>query len=197
VRIFAEAGGERLSGGGSLSVRAAPAEVQFGFAAGLLVGGLTNYGKVISPQFELNVEAKLFSVLRLGVLAGYSPAFASGVQDQDALRTADFSFTVIPLMVRAAYQQAVGPISIFGGGMIGVAIVNGTATAQSTGAQLSFSQTPLDMAAFVGGGLPLGPGMLVLEIRASWMKLDYADESVVVKGNLGGFSGALGYKFEF
>jgi hypothetical protein len=201
IGLYAEAGGgERLAGAGTITVSAAPTGGNFGVAAGLLVGALTNYGKVVSPQFELNVEAKIFHIIRLGVLAGYAPAFASGVSDTTQARQADFNFTLVPLMFRAAYQQGVGPIDIYAGGMIGVAIVSGTATGQN-GAKASISDVPLDMAAFVGGGLTLGPGMLVLEIRASYMKIDKADDpvnpTVKVKGNLGGFSGALGYKFEF
>ncbi|MGC4115441.1 MAG: hypothetical protein QM765_12725 [Myxococcales bacterium] len=200
--IYAESGsGERLSGASTITVAAASKGGNFGVAAGLLVGALTNYGKVVSPQFELNVEAKLFHIIRLGVLAGYAPAFASGVSDTTQAKTADFNFTLIPIMFRAAYQQGVGPIDIYAGGMIGVAVVSGTAS--MNGATANISDIPLDMAAFVGGGVALGPGMLVLEIRASYMKIDKADDpdpkiaKVHVRGNLGGFSGALGYKFEF
>lgn len=199
VAVYAEVGGERIAGEGNVVVEAKGGSSKFGGAVGVFVGGLTNFGKVASPQFELNAEAKLFRVIRVGVLGGYAPAFASDVNEEPAggNRVADFNFTVIPLMFRAAYQQPVGPIEITAGGMIGVAFVNGTAKPQGGGTEVSISRTELDMAAFVGGGLPLGPGILLVEIRASRLMIDYADAQIAVKGNLGGFSGALGYKFEF
>ncbi len=202
--IYAESsGGERLAGAGTITVAAATTSGRgdFGVAAGILVGGLTNSGKLASAQIEINVEARIFRVVRVGVLAGFSPGFASGVvgkKEGQAVGQADFNLNVIPLMVRAAYQQPVGPIEIYAGGMIGAGIVTGTGTPASGGDPQPINKVALDMAAFIGGGLPLGPGEIVLELRASWMQVGPAEgDPVRIQGNLGGFSGSLGYKFEF
>ncbi|MBI5545174.1 MAG: hypothetical protein HY901_14895 [Deltaproteobacteria bacterium] len=178
-----------------------------GFGLGAYVGVLPNFGlKAASPRFEMNLELKVLRVIRLGALVGYFPASKAGVDETVdpkqvvTVRQADFSFNVIPLLFRAAYQQPVGPIDLYGGGMIGVAFVSGKAVAVQSRTEASIEETPLNAAVFLGTGLTLGPGQVVLELRWSWLSLDYSDDVIDLSnepGKLGGLSGALGYKLEF
>lgn len=197
IAIHASARGEPLTGEGIVLVHE-PGTVAEQSRVGLditaFAGGLTNFGKVSSPQFELAIEYALGRALRLGVLGGFSPAGAKAVQENGGSRQADFALSIIPLLARAGYNGPIGPVDLGFGGMAGVALVSGEVSAG--GAVQEFSAKPLALGLFANLGLPVGPGEALVELRMTRIQLDYQDPQVEVKGGLGGLSGAVGYRLE-
>ena len=196
IAIRARAGNRPLQGEGSVLVQASgivPEKQRLGLDISAFAGGLTNFGEVATPQFELALEYAL-SKLRLGVLGGFSPAGANQVVEQGGSRKADFSFRIIPLVARAGVVWVVGPVDVSAGGTAGLALVS--AEVNAGGATQQFSEKLPNLGLFAGLGVPVGPGSVLFEVRATRIKLDHQDEQVNVKGQLGGLSGALGYKFE-
>ncbi|HCF61638.1 MAG TPA: hypothetical protein DFS52_27030 [Myxococcales bacterium] len=196
VRVRAEARGRPLDGEGLVIVKGSGLSgrgERLGLDLSAFAGGLTNFGAVASPQFELALAYAL-SNLRLGVLGGFSPAGAEQVTELAGSRQASFSFTIIPIVARAGMNWVLGPIDVSAGGMAGLALVS--AEVDAAGVTESFSEKLLDLGLYAGAGLPLGPGAAVLELRMTHIKLDHQDPRINVKGQLGGLSGALGYRLE-
>ncbi|MGI5861470.1 MAG: hypothetical protein ACOX6T_05365 [Myxococcales bacterium] len=196
VRVRAEVGGRPLKGEGLVIVKGSGLSgrgERLGLDISAFAGGLTNFGAVASPQFELALAYAL-SNLRLGVLGGFSPAGADQVTELAGSRQASFSFTIVPIVARAGMTWVLGPIDVSAGGMAGLALVS--AEVNAAGATERFSEKLLDLGLYAGAGLPLGPGAAVLELRMTHIKLDHQDARVNVKGQLGGLSAALGYRLE-
>ncbi|MFN7131566.1 MAG: hypothetical protein ACK4N5_05750 [Myxococcales bacterium] len=203
LRVFAESNGEGLLGDTMVLVEKPgliAEENRIGLDVSGYAGGLTNFGKMATPSFELAVDYHVTEAIRAGVLGGLSPTSATvtsgrpGQPTPPNARTAEFSLAIIPVLARAAYVQTVGPVDVYAGGAVGAAFVSGTIkTAAST---KDFSTLAPQFGAFAGAGLPLGPGVALVEVRMSHAAIKFEDATTTVTGNVGGLSGALGYKLE-
>lgn len=203
VRLFAEVGGESLVGESVVVIEKpglVPEQRRIGVDLTGYAGGLTNFGKMMTPSFELAADYQITSSFRIGVLGGLSPTsaeVASGKRGEAVPanpRQAEIGMKIIPVLARLTYLRPVGPIDLFAGAAAGAAFVDGTVTTANS--QKEFSDIAPHFAGFAGIGLPLGPGVALLEVRMSHASVSFSDETTTVTGNVGGLSGALGYRLE-
>lgn len=196
IFLYAEVGGERLVGEGTVLVsphEEKESSSRFGFGA--FVSGRTNFAKVATPEVDLHVDVRFLGVVRAGVLAGFAPASASSVAEANGAASADFTFRAIPVVGRLSLELPLGFVSVFAGGMAGVAIVRGDASKVGA-AKVTFSATPFTITGFAGAGIKLGPGYAGAEIRYGTLPIDVAPERLRLKGNLGGLGIAVGYRID-
>ncbi len=201
LSVVAEANGEALNGRGVVVVERSAARAGEGGGAGVdvsaLAGGLSNLGKIASAQLELVLEKRIAGSWRLGALAGFAPEKANDLADSTGVTPASFSFSVVPLLLRAGWGQRTGPVDLHVVAMGGVALVSGSTS--SFGGPASFSKTVPCFGAAAGAGLPVGPGDVLVELRMTSAPFQYRDDAhhfEIARGNLGGLSGAIGYRLE-
>jgi hypothetical protein len=164
------------------------------YGVGLKAGFSTNFGKVATPAFALELGTELPIVLRglafsVEVAYGWSETEATADGVDERVKTSVWS---LPVMARFSYELPVDPAP-YGFVSVGTAITYREISSPTSGREASGSA---DLAFGAGAGFiwRVGPGGFLAEV--SWIQTKGMGDPESVRGNLGGLRGSAGYRLE-
>ncbi len=134
---------------------------------------------------EVGVRARLGELISLDLGAQLSGT-ARPLIGRDGNK---YRVTVVPLQLRAGLVFETGTMRPYFGGALGAAAIHTREDARAAG--LKTQTVRPAWAAFVGTGIELGPGEVLVEVAFSRDELDSDD----LDGSLGGLMFSLGYRF--
>ncbi len=226
AQIKVAVGGKEIDGSGYVVIQArGRGPDALGLTTSLLLGGMTNFGSVTAPDFELVAMYSIRAVkgLRVGGFVGLSPTGAQvspGCPQSASVPAASYtgkpgcpaqsgvpfvttgtaqqpvSIRGTPVALRADWGVPFGEADVYIGGSLGLMLVSGTANGTG-GAPNNFLAPAFYKAVYGGIAYPLGPGSINGEVRWSDARFDGGTSQVEVTGNFGGPTALVGYQMEF